>query len=119
MCFRCGTVAPCSPGEVHRGAKCHPSADGHHTEQISACSHRGACGAAQEGSTTHGYQGAARAGAATHGEQCLGSAVPLHVGAAAKNEREGEAGMKTNLLNDLLVFILTLDLFSSSFEEVE
>lgn len=68
MCSRCGAAAPCSPGEVHTGAKCHPSAHEHHTEQISTCSHRGACGAAEEGGTTHGYQGAAWAGAATLGE---------------------------------------------------
>jgi len=39
-------ICRCSPGEPQGGAGCPPAARGHHTEQISICSHRGVCGAA-------------------------------------------------------------------------
>lgn len=45
----------------------------------------------------------------------MGSAV---FGAVEENEHEGEAGVKNKLVNDVPVFILMLDFFSSSFEEV-
>jgi len=43
---RHGAEAPYSLGEAHGGTGCLPAAHGHHTEQISMCSHGGAHGAA-------------------------------------------------------------------------
>ena len=40
------TSIPHSPGEAHSRAGCPPATHGHHTEQISTCSHGGAHGAA-------------------------------------------------------------------------